>query len=81
MVIGPGARFMAGSALAFSAMGVCVKLTSGRLPRQEVVLARAVIALALSWGFLAHAGVSPWGRNRGLLLLLGVGISAKLGQV
>lgn len=63
---------MVGAALAFAVMGVFVKLTAGRLPSQEVVLARALIALALSWGLLTRAGLSPWGGNRRLLLLRGL---------
>ena len=35
----------------------------------EVVLARAVIGLVLSWSFLRHARISGWGHNKPLLVL------------
>lgn len=68
----PGVRAMALSALAFSAMTALVKLVGTRLPSQEIVLARALVALALSWALLRRAGVPPLGTRRGLLLLRGV---------
>ncbi|MBJ19958.1 MAG: DMT family transporter [bacterium] len=52
------------SALAFSAMTVLVKLVGERLPSQEIVAARAIVSLALSWSLLRRAGVSPWGEDR-----------------
>jgi drug/metabolite transporter (DMT)-like permease len=63
---------MVGSALAFSLMAVGVKRVSGRIPVAEVMLARAVVSLALSWVLVWRAGVDPWGNRRGLLLLRGV---------
>ncbi|MCF8132024.1 MAG: DMT family transporter [Synechococcus sp. Tobar2m-G35] len=60
------------SALSFSLMGVCVKHLGGRLPVAEVVFARALISLLLSWWLLRRAGLSPWGRHRRLLVLRGV---------
>ncbi len=63
---------MLASALAFSLMGVCVKAVGTRLSVDMVVLARAVVSLALSAALLAHAGLSPWGRRRGLLMLRGL---------
>ncbi len=67
-----GLPYMVASALAFAGMGVFVKLAGQRIPSQEIVLARAVVALLLSLVMLAHAGVAPFGRHRGLLLLRGV---------
>ncbi len=67
----PGALLMITSAFAFSAMTVLVKLAGERLPSQEIVFARALVSLVLSWSLLRRAGVSPWGRNRGLLWLRG----------
>ncbi|MFO7630647.1 MAG: DMT family transporter [Prochlorococcaceae cyanobacterium] len=67
------------SALSFSLMGVCVKAVGGRLPAAEVVLARAVVSLALSWWLLQRSGINPWGQRRGLLLLRGaIGTAALL---
>jgi drug/metabolite transporter (DMT)-like permease len=63
---------MVASALAFSAMGVCVKQLGGRIPAAEVVLARALMSVVLSWGLLRRAGVDPWGQRRALLLWRGV---------
>jgi drug/metabolite transporter (DMT)-like permease len=62
---------MVASALAFSAMGVCVKQVGGRIPTAEVVLARALVSVVLSWWLLRRAGIDPWGRRRGLLLWRG----------
>ncbi|MFN5698902.1 MAG: DMT family transporter [Cyanobacteriota bacterium] len=59
------------SALSFSLMVVCVKKVGGRLPLAEVVLARALVSVALSWWWLRRAGIDPWGRRRGLLILRG----------
>jgi len=66
-----GTFYMLGSALAFSVMGILVKLCGQRLPSQEIVLARALVSLVLSYGLIRRAGLSPWGRSRGLLTLRG----------
>jgi drug/metabolite transporter (DMT)-like permease len=63
---------MLGGALGFSLMGMCVKALGSRLPVAEVVLARAVVSLALSWWLLRRAGVDPWGRRRGQLFVRGL---------
>ena len=62
---------MMASALAFSLMTVFVKVAGQRLPSQEIVLARALLSLGMSYALLRRAGVAPWGRLRGLLLLRG----------
>lgn len=64
-------RFMLLSALAFSAMTVCVRHASARIPIAEIVFVRALISLALSWLLLRRAGVPPLGNHRRLLLLRG----------
>jgi drug/metabolite transporter (DMT)-like permease len=70
---------MLASALAFSLMGLCVKQVGGRIPAAEVVLARAIVSVALSWWLLHRAGVDPWGQRRGLLILRGaIGTAALL---
>lgn len=70
---------MLASALAFSLMGVCVKLVGTRIPPAEVVLARAIVSVALSWWLLQRAGVEPWGNRKGLLILRGaIGTAALL---
>jgi drug/metabolite transporter (DMT)-like permease len=43
-----------------------------RLPSQEIVLARGLVSLALSYALLRRAGISVWGSHRKLLMLRGV---------
>jgi drug/metabolite transporter (DMT)-like permease len=70
---------MVASALFFALMGVCVKLLGGRIPVAEVVLARGLVSVVLSWWLLRRAGVNPWGRRRGLLIWRGlIGTAALL---
>ncbi len=67
----PGVRYMLLSALTFSVMGLLVKRAGENLPFEEIVMARAVVSLVLSGVILKHAGVSPWGENRRILVLRG----------
>lgn len=67
----PGVGYMVASAFSFSVMSAFVKAAGERLPSQEIVMARALIALALSLALLRRAGVPLWGTRRGLLLLRG----------
>lgn len=77
--LAPGARYMIASAFFFSLMGLTVKLAGKRLPTHEIVVARALVTLVLSFALLRRAGRSPWGRRHGLLLLRGaVGFLALL---
>jgi drug/metabolite transporter (DMT)-like permease len=70
---------MVASALSFSLMGVCVKQVGGRIPAAEVVLARAIVSVALSWWMLRRAGIPPWGQRRWLLIWRGaIGTAALL---
>jgi drug/metabolite transporter (DMT)-like permease len=48
------------STLLFALMNVCVKQL-GRLPTLEIILARSVVSLGLSWWAVQRAGVSVWG--------------------
>ena len=66
------------SALSFSLMVVGVKQVGDRLPIAEVVLARALVSLVLSYAMVRRLGVDPWGRRRGLLVLRGLVGSAAL---
>ncbi|MCP9926865.1 DMT family transporter [Cyanobium sp. CH-040] len=59
------------SALSFSLMGICVKQVGGRIPAAEVVLARSLVNLTLSWWQLRRAGIRPWGERRALLVWRG----------
>jgi len=60
------------SAFAFSWMTVFVKLAGQRLPWQEVVFARALVTLGLSYLGVRAAGVAPLGRHKKLLLVRGM---------
>ncbi len=67
-----GLRYMVLAAFFFSVMGLLVKLAGQRLPSAEMVLARSVVALVLSYGMLRRAGVAPWGHRKGLLVFRGL---------
>lgn len=78
-LLSPGVRHMAASALLFSLMSLLVKLAGSRLPSNQIVLARGVVCLVLSYGWLRAHGIPPWGNNRPALLLRGFfGTSALL---
>jgi drug/metabolite transporter (DMT)-like permease len=47
-------------------------VTSTRLPTGEIVFARAVITLALSYAMVRREGLSPWGNDRTALALRGL---------
>ncbi|MDQ3388698.1 MAG: DMT family transporter [Gemmatimonadota bacterium] len=66
-----GLRYMAMGAFWFSLMSLLVKVAGERIPSQQVVLARGVITLVLSYALVRRAGVSLWGRRRGHLVLRG----------
>jgi drug/metabolite transporter (DMT)-like permease len=71
-----GVSYMVASALGFSVMSVLVKVATERLPTAEIVLARAVVTLVVSYAMVVRAGLHPWGTNkRGLVFrgLLGFG--------
>ena len=57
--------------LFFSAMSVFAKLAGERLPTMELVLARVVVTLVMSWWALRSLGIDPWGNDRRLLLMRG----------
>ncbi len=67
-----GLRYMVVAAFFFSVMGLLVKLAGQRLPSAEMVLARSVVALVLSYGMLRRARVAPWGHRKGLLVFRGL---------
>jgi drug/metabolite transporter (DMT)-like permease len=49
-----------------------VKVASPRLPTGEIVFARVVVTLVLSYGMLRRAGLSPWGTAKGALVFRGL---------
>jgi drug/metabolite transporter (DMT)-like permease len=72
MIASRAVLYMTASALGFSAMSVLVKLASETLPTGEIVLARAVFTLVLSYVMVRRAGLEPWGTQRGRLMFRGV---------
>ncbi len=71
-LVSPGIRAMAIGAFWFSLMGLLVKLAGRRLGSMEIVFARSVITLGLSWWSLGRLGLSPLGNNRRLLFVRGL---------
>ncbi len=67
-----GVASMALAAFFFSVMSLFVKLVGNRVPTQEILLVRSAMTLVFTWVALWRAGVSPWGRNRRLLVFRGV---------
>jgi drug/metabolite transporter (DMT)-like permease len=57
--------------LFFSVMSVFAKLAGERLPTMELVLARVIVTLIMSWWVIKRIGIHPWGNNKKLLLLRG----------
>jgi len=67
-----GVVYMAASAFGFSVMSMLVKLAAPRLPTGEIVFARAIVTLVLSYVMVVNAGLSPWGNERGRLVIRGL---------
>lgn len=67
-----GVRYMLASAFFFSVMSLLVKAAGQGLPSQEIVLARGVVTLVLSYWMVKQAGVYMWGNRRWILVLRGV---------
>lgn len=63
---------MAAGAFFFALMSLLVKMAGQRLPTMEVVLARSVVILLLTWAWLRVRRIPVGGRESGLLLLRGV---------
>lgn len=67
-----GLSYMVGAAFFFSLMSLQVKIVGQRLPSAEVVFARNLFSLIVTWQMLRSRGVVPWGTRKGLLLLRGL---------
>lgn len=66
-------RYMLISALAFALMSSCVKLVSTYgIPIIEIVAARALISLIISYIDVKRKKISIWGHNKTLLLARGI---------
>ncbi len=63
---------LVGAALLFSLMSVQVKLAGRSLPVEMLILARGVVTLVMSYAWVRHAGIDPWGHDKPLLVLRGV---------
>lgn len=72
MKLSRGVSYMVASAFGFSVMSMLVKLASQRLPTGEIVLARGVVTLVVSYAMVARAGIAPWGTNRRGLVFRGL---------
>nr|WP_198551659.1 DMT family transporter [Moritella sp. Urea-trap-13] len=67
-----GVRFMLMSALAFAIMTACVKLVSTHgIPVFEIVAARAIVSLIISYVDVRRKRLSVWGNNKKLLIARG----------
>ncbi len=67
-----GLRYAVAGAFFFSLMSAFAKLAGGRLPTQEIVLIRGLVVTGLTYFALRRRNISPWGTERGLLLLRGL---------
>jgi drug/metabolite transporter (DMT)-like permease len=56
-----GVLYMVASAFSFSVMGLLVKVATERLPTGEIVFARAIVTLALSYVMVRRAALPLWG--------------------
>ncbi|MFB9215866.1 DMT family transporter [Vibrio sinaloensis] len=67
-----GVRFMLLSALGFALMSACVKYVSEHgIPVFEIVAARALVSLIISYLDIKRKRLSVWGNNKPLLMLRG----------
>ena len=68
-----GIQFMLFSALSFALMAVCVKLShQAGIPVFEIIAARAVVSVLISYVDVKRKGISLWGNNKPLLLARGI---------
>lgn len=67
-----GVRYMLASAFFFSVMTLFVKVAGQHLPSQEIVWARGLMTSILTYGMIRRAGLSPWGRRPGILVIRGL---------
>ncbi|MGF1681378.1 DMT family transporter [Photobacterium minamisatsumaniensis] len=70
--IPPGLKFMLLSALGFSLMAACVKLVSvSGMPLFQIVAARALVSLLISYADIKRKKIPVWGNNKPLLIARG----------
>ena len=73
-----GVKFMLLSSFGFALMSACVKYVSSYgIPVFEIIAARALVSLVISYLDVKRKGISVWGNNKPLLFLRGaVGTAA-----
>jgi drug/metabolite transporter (DMT)-like permease len=71
-ILPTGVRFMLASAFFFSLMSLLVKVAGRGMPSQEIVLARGIVTLVLSYWMVKRARIYPWGNRRWILVLRGL---------
>jgi len=72
-IIPIGVRYMLLSALGFSLMAACVKEVSTLgIPVLEIIAARALVSLVLSYLDVKRKGISLWGNQKPLLIARGL---------
>ncbi|MEH6823159.1 MAG: DMT family transporter [Motiliproteus sp.] len=77
-----GVRYMMLSALGFALMATCVKLVSADgIPVLEIVAARAIVSLLISYLDIKRKRISVWGNNQPLLVARGLVGALALGCV
>jgi drug/metabolite transporter (DMT)-like permease len=68
-----GARYMLFSALGFALMGACVKIVHLQgIPILEIIAARALVSIFLSYADIKRKRIPIWGQRKGLLLSRGL---------
>ena len=68
-----GARYMLVSALGFALMAACVKLVANQgIPLLEIVAARSLVSLVISYVDVRRKGISLWGTHHKLLAARGL---------
>jgi drug/metabolite transporter (DMT)-like permease len=67
------------AAFFFSLMTLLVKVAGQRIPGYQIVLARSIISVSITWYLLQRRQIYPWGHKRGLLVFRGaIGFAALL---
>jgi drug/metabolite transporter (DMT)-like permease len=70
--ISRGLQYMLLAALFFSMMSLLVKIAGQRLPTYQIVLARSIISVAITWYLLRRRNIAPWGHRKDLLVFRGL---------
>jgi drug/metabolite transporter (DMT)-like permease len=73
MAVPLGARYMLFSVLGFALMGACVKIVHLEgIPILEIIAARAIVSVFLSYADIKRKRIPVWGQRRGLLFARGL---------